>query len=386
MHDRARSPCAESSFAESAVLDLPPRLRNIAVDNKEPVRSEAAAEAVREAEELRRQLACVKRHVEVLKHARAADQKLARSVLQDHATTVASLKQQIESLEKEVEAKVREARAERVASKAVNRQVATLRGAMSALRQQQGVDLERLTHLAEQERARGREVDMAQLLKRHSLAEGFLRAAAAPKEPEVHVMLCLIRPESIEGFHLAERQAQAEAAVNASHLGRATYDAAAVAIQAAFRGHVTRQDLRRRSVLQQEDAALKIQAVVRGRAARQQVARIRRFAMEEAAAAAAAALSPPATPSGNVRTVITTRTTTFRRAQSRGVPPGERYISSGQTGNGADALSSIAGRSGARANPGGTGWNSGSSRRKLSVVDNNAPRPLASSGRLNEST
>lgn len=55
------------------------------------------------------------------------------------------------------------------------------------------------------------------------------------------------------------RQEQAEAAVNASHLGRATYDSAAVAIQAAFRGHVTRQDLRRQSVLAREQAAIKIQ-------------------------------------------------------------------------------------------------------------------------------
>ncbi len=55
-----------------------------------------------------------------------------------------------------VDAREREARAERVASKAVARQVAALRSAMSALRQQQGLDLERLTQLAEEERARGK--------------------------------------------------------------------------------------------------------------------------------------------------------------------------------------------------------------------------------------
>lgn len=52
--------------------------------------------------------------------------------------------------------KVREARAERVAAKAVTKEVGNLRAVMSVLRQQQGLDLARLSMLAEQERARGR--------------------------------------------------------------------------------------------------------------------------------------------------------------------------------------------------------------------------------------
>lgn len=55
-----------------------------------------------------------------------------------------------------VKEKVREARAERVAAKAVTKEVANLRAVMSVLRQQQGLDLARLSMLAEQERARGR--------------------------------------------------------------------------------------------------------------------------------------------------------------------------------------------------------------------------------------
>ncbi len=60
--------------------------------------------------------------------------------------------------------------------------------------------------------------------------------------------------------HQATQREAAKAVSDAAGLGRAAYDAAAARIQAAFRGHVTRQDRRRHCASVQEAAVIKIQA------------------------------------------------------------------------------------------------------------------------------
>lgn len=116
-------------------------------------------------------------------------------------------------------------------------------------------------------------------------------------------------------------------------------------------------------------------------AARRQVARMRRYAAEEAAAAAARPVTP-VTPSGNVRTVFgTARSSMMRRVPSKssrtGAPaPGEPLGRRNSTsrGNGFEQLVAGAGRGGARAPAAARSHNV--SRRRLSGIqspDGEAP-------------
>ncbi|KAK9811568.1 hypothetical protein WJX72_006064 [[Myrmecia] bisecta] len=262
-------------------------------------------------EDFQRQLRDLRSQVAIHSKARETDTKRFKQTCQEHVKEKEELKKEIESLKATIAERDKEIRSQALEVRLVTKQLDPLKRSLQEHRKRDEEE-RRALELAEKARATAGTSHKALAAASPTVPTAVQQTSLRQRvlvQDRVQIMVCIINQDAQEQFYL--KSAEERLAKERRNLPKP--ETAAIAIQAAFRGHFTRQDLKlQQRRHKQELAVVKLQAGLRGWLARREVAALR-ASLERAAMGSAASDAAPG-PAGKGRRSDVPRRSAFVKA------------------------------------------------------------------------